>query len=222
LEQRNIERIKQTIQQKTALVDSLQEEKNVLMEEFQRLKHAVEKLSEENSTLREYFEDMQESLQQEGHRAIALSQKKETKPEAPSCLPEEESCLQYFWCCNTNMKCGRLYVTENYLVFETILKHLQGEHQIVIPIRDIICIDKTKVISKWVPGKGLSLSIQMKDNTFYKFPSIIKRDEAVRLIVQQGKKISIITETENISINENDQPEQTSKLQDNEETDDYI
>jgi len=166
-----------------------------MVEELQRLKKEIEKLTEANNVLREHVEDMQESLQQENIRNSALQKQQTEGKEEPFWkkmqLPEGQECIQYFACCNSAMKGGWLYVTTHYVLFETSLKHLQGDHRVVMQIQDIVQLDKRRVSSRWIPGKGMSLMIRTKDSS-HLFRSFLRRNEAAILVLRQAQALNHI------------------------------
>lgn len=90
-------------------------------------------------------------------------------------------------CANENNIAGYLYITPNYLVFDTTI-HFFGETKKIIPIRDIISLDKVKL--GFLPGKGSDLKINVLGNQVYIFKRFLSRKEAVGDILKQASNLN--------------------------------
>mmetsp|Transcript_20566 Transcript_20566/g.57876 ORF Transcript_20566/g.57876 Transcript_20566/m.57876 type:complete len:323 (+) Transcript_20566:224-1192(+) len=208
VELEHVRHMEDMIQKKTKELDTVKAERDVLFEELKRQKGSIEKLSEENAVLREHLLDMKEYVQQMSLRAEAIrvtvgrgKNESEFGGQVPGGevaefwkrmgLPEDEYCVQYYVAFNENLKPGWFYVTPRYVVFEASLKHVQTPNRCVIPIKEIVQIDKRRIFSTWIPGKGLSLMIRTMGGEEYIFRSFFRRKEAAKLIVHQAMSLGV-------------------------------
>lgn len=98
-------------------------------------------------------------------------------------LPPGEWVIKVFICHYTKTGPGQLYITPNYVCFSAMLSF--EKNQLVIPIRDITSLNKTKY--SLLPGTGHAVELMTRDRTVHVFQGIFKRDQLVATIVEQGK-----------------------------------
>ncbi|XP_022109820.1 GRAM domain-containing protein 4-like isoform X2 [Acanthaster planci] len=84
-----------------------------------------------------------------------------------------------------SFKNGRLYLTRSFLCFErTRLKNRVDKH-IVLPLADIITIEKVKPFFL-LPGPGMSIEVRLvSEEKPYVFGAILNRDEVYAVILRQ-------------------------------------
>eukprot|EP01102_Stenamoeba_stenopodia_P010693 TRINITY_DN324_c0_g3_i1.p1 TRINITY_DN324_c0_g3~~TRINITY_DN324_c0_g3_i1.p1 ORF type:complete len:1230 (-),score=275.04 TRINITY_DN324_c0_g3_i1:2625-5846(-) len=97
-------------------------------------------------------------------------------------IPSSEWVIQVFICVHHKHGPGQLYITPNYVCYSSILSF--DRNKIVIPIRDILSLNKTKY--SLLPGSGHAIEIMTVDRKLTIFRGIIKRDLVVSTIVEQG------------------------------------
>mmetsp|Transcript_8591 Transcript_8591/g.11883 ORF Transcript_8591/g.11883 Transcript_8591/m.11883 type:complete len:209 (+) Transcript_8591:556-1182(+) len=109
-------------------------------------------------------------------------------------LPDTEFPITYYNC-SRNLKTGYLYITPHYVVFDAYV-NVFSEHKTVIEMVDIQSINKVKAFG-FMPGKGSDLEIRLFSNNgeVILFRNFMRRNDAVRDIVQQARNINHVIQT---------------------------
>jgi len=163
------------------------------------LEAEIKKLQEENSNL---TIAMQELAKQVEDLTLKLNEKETAPVKQRSIretvddksfqhkygLPDTEFSITYFNCFSKNMKAGYLYLTPRYLIFDVYLNLFKDNSREIIPIDDIVSINKTK--AGFLPGKGSDIEVRTKDGKVILFRNFMKRKEAIKNILQQASNIS--------------------------------
>eukprot|EP00026_Physarum_polycephalum_P011310 Phypoly_transcript_11523.p1 GENE.Phypoly_transcript_11523~~Phypoly_transcript_11523.p1 ORF type:complete len:292 (+),score=48.46 Phypoly_transcript_11523:52-927(+) len=100
-------------------------------------------------------------------------------------LPKGEYALAYYSCTDGSSHPGYVYITLQYLIWEHSSMILGGDN-LTIPISDIESINKVKML-KFLPGKGTSIEIKMREGKVHALNAFFSRKEAIKKIVAQGR-----------------------------------
>eukprot|EP01103_Thecamoeba_quadrilineata_P014399 TRINITY_DN4290_c0_g2_i1.p1 TRINITY_DN4290_c0_g2~~TRINITY_DN4290_c0_g2_i1.p1 ORF type:complete len:1044 (-),score=175.75 TRINITY_DN4290_c0_g2_i1:118-2904(-) len=104
-------------------------------------------------------------------------------------LDENERVVKAYNCWyRSALNAGRIYVSPSYICFASTFRLPLPFHKttrLVIPIRDIVSLNKTRYLL--LPGSGHSLEILTSGREVYVFRGIMYRDDLVNVISSQAK-----------------------------------
>eukprot|EP01110_Echinostelium_bisporum_P003858 TRINITY_DN19433_c0_g1_i1.p1 TRINITY_DN19433_c0_g1~~TRINITY_DN19433_c0_g1_i1.p1 ORF type:complete len:215 (-),score=27.28 TRINITY_DN19433_c0_g1_i1:35-679(-) len=193
-----VEDLKGQLQQLQIAQDYLKEDRRIIQQELFALKSKVEELNEINEkqefelkSLRERLSTVDGTSKSNLNAIHELRDIVSTKDEKAKDadfqkkfgLPNTEYAITYYSCCDSSFRTGYLYITPNYLVWDS---NILGTTTWKILIQDVDTLNKIKPI-KLLPGKGATIILTTKKRETHEMRAFLSRKEAIQKIVAVGK-----------------------------------
>eukprot|EP01111_Echinosteliopsis_oligospora_P016577 TRINITY_DN6948_c0_g1_i1.p1 TRINITY_DN6948_c0_g1~~TRINITY_DN6948_c0_g1_i1.p1 ORF type:complete len:229 (-),score=58.75 TRINITY_DN6948_c0_g1_i1:210-896(-) len=191
------------LQVKLRGMDYLEEDRRTLATQLSTAKKECDDLKAQNSTILAELEPLKKKEQEldqqsvkgyqlqiqaiKAQRLIATSDEEKNKDKSfreKYNLNEGDFMVTYYSCTDKKLLGGYLYLTVESLIFEYTL--LGAGNRFTTAIKDIISLNKVKV-HKFLPGKGASVLIKLRDGTVHELRCFMQRKETINKIIGQAK-----------------------------------